>query len=161
MGVIFFGSKNIQRGIAYAKLFVNNRITESYSLTSPNTQHLLKPINAACIKTYWDIGCCKFVRFYNNIDNDSWAVTKPLPQQINQDMTSHRYLKFLSTETYVFKQATSTIDTQVAAQLYSCCDDVVQNCQYWFHQIMIKVQTPIPWAIWWTNQLPDIKYNIP
>ena len=46
--------------------------------------------------------------------------------QLNADMTHPQFRKF-TTDWNVFKRITNIPETQLHAQLYSCCDDYVQN----------------------------------
>ena len=61
--------------------------------------------------------------------SDSTSTVKPPSTQLPQfasDMTLPQFRKCLI-DLNVFKRITNISETQIHAQLYSCCDDIVQN----------------------------------
>ena len=124
----FFSEAKIPKrdSTAYAKIFVNNRITGE--LLSDITKETLQELG---INVLGD--CLAILKHARNSISKPAAIqpasikapAAKLPQ-INQDMTLQQYRKFLI-DWNVFKQITGITDTQITVQLYSCCDDAVQN----------------------------------
>ena len=124
----FFSDAKIPKkdATAYAKIFVQNRITGD--LLSDLTKDTLQELGITVLGD-----CLAIVRHSRNSVSSTItqsvqikAPAAKLPQ-INQEMTLQQFRKFLI-DWNVFKQITGITDnTQITAQLYSCCDDSVQN----------------------------------
>ena len=125
----FFLDANVPKkdSTIYAKIFVSNRITGELlpDLTKGTLQELGIDILGDCLA---------ILRHARSLTVTPSVVTQPTPikapaaklPQINTDMTLQQFRKFLI-DWNVFKQITGVTGTQITAQLYSCCDDPVQN----------------------------------
>ena len=124
----FFTDAQIPRkdSVSYAKLFVTNRITGE----------LLPDIDK---ETLQEIGvnvlgdCLAIIKHARSIKSNK-DIVQPIQikapaaklPEIKHDMTLQQFRKFVI-DWNVFKQITGIRDSQVSAQLYSCCDETVQN----------------------------------
>ena len=125
----FFLDANVPKkdSTIYAKIFVSNRITGELlpDLTKGTLQELGIDILGDCLA---------ILRHARSLTVTPSVVTQPTPikapvaklPQINTDMTLQQFRKFLI-DWNVFKQITGVTGTQITTQLYSCCDDPVQN----------------------------------
>ena len=111
---------------SYAKIFVTNRMTGD--LLPDITKETLKELG---IEILGD--CLAIIKHARTIATKKTNVqpvqikapAAKLPE-IKQDMTLQQFRKFLI-DWNVFKQITGIEESQIAAQLYSCCDESVQN----------------------------------
>ena len=128
----FFLDANVpaEESKEYAKIFVGNRMTEE--LLSEITKDTLRELGIPVLGDILAIlrHAKKYLPPAEQMPKaDCTSTVKPpsakLPQ-LTSDMTLPQFRKFLI-DWNVFKRITNISETQIHAQLYSCCDDIVQN----------------------------------